>query len=264
MAPGIDFRHAIEQTIAGCDAMIVLIGPGFDAQRLEEPDDVVRQELGAALARDGFAIFPVLVNGAPMPELPPALGGIARRNALELSDSRFDHDADRLTAAIKATVPKRRSRLWLALIPAALALVIAGYYFALPRYALVPKVTGLPSSFAAEKALVKADLRLDPNTKSQVDDHAKAGSVLGQAPQAGTRVEQGSAVTILVAAASQRVEVPELTNLRVAAAINRAQAKKFFVRLEPEAFDSAARVRSQNPKAGARAAPGTPIRLTLK
>jgi hypothetical protein len=60
-------------------------------------------EIEAALARN-IRVIPMLVKGAVMPgsqELPNALKGLARRNALEISHSRFSADADRLIATVE-------------------------------------------------------------------------------------------------------------------------------------------------------------------
>ena len=61
-------------------------------RRLDDRDDFVRLEIEAALARN-VRVIPVLVDGARMPrleELPPSMGGLVRRQALELSPSRFE------------------------------------------------------------------------------------------------------------------------------------------------------------------------------
>jgi hypothetical protein len=50
-------------------------------------------------------VIPVLVQGAVMPsaaELPTPLARLARRNAIELSDARWDCDADRLIRALES------------------------------------------------------------------------------------------------------------------------------------------------------------------
>jgi hypothetical protein len=55
---------------------------------------VLRREITAALARD-ILIIPVLVEGATMPSehtLPSDIAPLARRNALELEDTRWDYD----------------------------------------------------------------------------------------------------------------------------------------------------------------------------
>ena len=71
---------------------------------MENPADLVRLEIAAALERD-IRVIPVLVQGVQMPleiELPEDLKGLASRNALEVSDTRFRYDVDRLIEALEA------------------------------------------------------------------------------------------------------------------------------------------------------------------
>jgi hypothetical protein len=68
--------------------------------RLDDPDDLVRLEIGAALGRD-IRVIPILVAGAVMPrrhELPEELASLAGRNALFLRHESFRSDVDRLLA----------------------------------------------------------------------------------------------------------------------------------------------------------------------
>jgi hypothetical protein len=102
---GDHFAEAISAEVGSCDVVLVLIGTRWltDANQvgrrwLDDPDDVVRLEIEAALAR-GVRVLPILVNEARMPrsdELPPPLVGIVRRQALELTQERFDLDTSRL------------------------------------------------------------------------------------------------------------------------------------------------------------------------
>jgi hypothetical protein len=72
-------------------------------RRLDDPDDIVRLEIEAALAR-GVPIIPILVEGAVMPgrdDLPEILAGLARRNALFIRHESFRSDAGRLVVAIE-------------------------------------------------------------------------------------------------------------------------------------------------------------------
>jgi len=103
--PGMDFVKAIESAIGTTDVFLAVIGPTWltatDAagnRRLENPEDFVRSEVAAALARD-LRIIPVLVSGAMMPrstDLPDDLKSLTHRNAIELSHTRFNMDAERL------------------------------------------------------------------------------------------------------------------------------------------------------------------------
>lgn len=109
MDPGVDFVEQINEAVASCRLLIAVIGPRWatvrDAQgrrRLDNPTDFIRLELEAGLRRRDVRVVPVLVQGAAMPsadELPPPLAGLARRNALELSDARWGYDVDRLASA---------------------------------------------------------------------------------------------------------------------------------------------------------------------
>ena len=71
-------------------------------RRVEDPNDYVVRELATAIQRQANVI-PLLVGGAQMPSattLPPSLQELSRRNAMEISDSRFAEDAERLCKAI--------------------------------------------------------------------------------------------------------------------------------------------------------------------
>ena len=104
--PGVDFAEHIRGLVDTCNVLLVVIGPSWlearDRQgrrRLENPEDWVRIEIERALARQGVEVIPVLVDGAKLPpreELPEALLGLRRRNAFELSDSRWDYDVEQL------------------------------------------------------------------------------------------------------------------------------------------------------------------------
>lgn len=119
IAPGDDFVAAIERSLAECEVVVVLIGPTWlstafpDGQRrLDDPADFVRLEIATALTR-GLRVLPVLLGGAKMPrseDLPAALAALARRQAFELSDSRWEYDCGRLLDAIERTTSLQRIR----------------------------------------------------------------------------------------------------------------------------------------------------------
>jgi len=108
--PGADFVDYIDDAVGSCDVLIALIGDEWlecrddiGNRRLEDPDDFVRLEVAAGLERD-IRVVPVLVEGATMPrahELPEPLRRLARRNALEITDTRWRHDVGRLVETIK-------------------------------------------------------------------------------------------------------------------------------------------------------------------
>jgi hypothetical protein len=101
MEPGLDFVDQIEQALADCDAMLVIIGPQWATvadtdgnPRLDDPDDFVRLEVSRALEA-GLRVIPILVGDAVMPSsahLPESLRGLARRHAVELRATRWRAD----------------------------------------------------------------------------------------------------------------------------------------------------------------------------
>jgi TIR domain len=110
IALGVDFAEVISQAVSSCQVLLAVIGPRWLAatdedgrRRLDDPDDLVRLEIAAALERD-IRVIPILIEGAAMPrrqQLPEALAGLARRNALILRHESFRADADRLLAAVE-------------------------------------------------------------------------------------------------------------------------------------------------------------------
>ncbi len=111
LRPGQDFAVELEHAVAKADCLLAVIGPRWldavDAsgrRRIDDPDDFVHREVGAALSK-GISVIPVLVHGATMPradELPEALRSLARRQAIDLSDHRWDRDLAELTQFLAA------------------------------------------------------------------------------------------------------------------------------------------------------------------
>ncbi|HET9385682.1 MAG TPA: TIR domain-containing protein, partial [Gemmatimonadales bacterium] len=110
--PGEDFVDRIDQSIAACDVLVAVIGKSWltavDPQgrrRLDREDDFVRMEIAKALERH-IRVIPALVGDAGLPEatqLPQDLVALSRRQAIEISDSRFHHDVDLLIEALSDT-----------------------------------------------------------------------------------------------------------------------------------------------------------------
>ena len=143
--PGEDFTEAIKTQLRGVSAVLVMIGPRWLAasadgrRRLDAADDFVHIEIQAALA-SGKTLIPLLVGGADMPneaDLPPTLAGLARRQAVVLSDANWRGDVERLVVSLRALLPNPdagksvpRMRRWV-LAAAAVTLLgaFAGFYF---------------------------------------------------------------------------------------------------------------------------------------
>jgi hypothetical protein len=106
--PGLPFDEVINQAVSRCEILLVIIGKRWMEQqpgvgpRINDPKDFVRLEIAAALSRN-VRVIPVLLDGAGMPTeevLPEPLRALARRNAIEISNTRFKSDLDRLVEAV--------------------------------------------------------------------------------------------------------------------------------------------------------------------
>ena len=151
IALGRDFRDVLQDRLATCDLMLVLIGrewlAGKDSagrRRLDDPGDFVRLEIAAALKRK-IPTTPLLLQGAQMPtaeQLPKDINDLAYRNGFELSHNRWESDVQELVkrlglstqtdASTGATPPNRGvakfpAKSWLPIvILAAVAFAIGG------------------------------------------------------------------------------------------------------------------------------------------
>jgi len=122
--PGVDFVDHIERVMDSCEVCIIVIGRGWTSttnadgsRRLDDPADLVRREIQRALERPDVQVIPALVDGARMPaedELPAGLRPLARRNACELTDSRWNYDIEvlcqRLRRVLGESTLKREQR----------------------------------------------------------------------------------------------------------------------------------------------------------
>lgn len=116
--PGLPFDEAIKHALDQCKVLLVIIGRRWMDKkagmqpRINDPKDFVRIEIAAALSRN-IHVVPVLLDGASMPsekELPEPLRALARRNALEISNSRFDSDTETLIKAVRKALDETDER----------------------------------------------------------------------------------------------------------------------------------------------------------
>jgi hypothetical protein len=108
--PGVDFVEAIGRALQSCGVLLAVIGPRWASladsagrRRLDDPNDYTRLEIATALARDDVRVIPVLVEGAQMPggdDLPEDLKALSRRNAIELTDKRWEYDVSQLVETL--------------------------------------------------------------------------------------------------------------------------------------------------------------------
>jgi len=158
---GEDFEQAIDNKLEESGAVVVVIGDRWttlaDAggrRRLDDPFDYVTREISVAL-KDGISVVPVLIGNASMPraeELPTELADLAKRNAITVSDERWNFDVDRLAKVLAIDVPgsvaqRRLDRAkWLALMLIVASGVLAVLSFCRAVLAWAPPGSGLRSA----------------------------------------------------------------------------------------------------------------------
>ena len=115
---GLDWREQIDNMVAECDVMLVVIGDEWlqvDASgrsRLENEVDLVREEVSSALKRD-IPVIPILVGNATIPGkelLPEELEPLVYRQVAEVrATANFGAQINRLLKSIKAVAPEEIS-----------------------------------------------------------------------------------------------------------------------------------------------------------
>jgi len=115
--PG-EFLKLLEEEANSCKVMLVLIGKKWltltnaaGRRRLDEEDDVVRQECRIGLNKDAVMI-PVLIEGVPMPsaeEFPSDIARLADFEAAEITHKRFRAGVSELIGMIEEKVPRAGS-----------------------------------------------------------------------------------------------------------------------------------------------------------
>jgi beta-lactam-binding protein with PASTA domain/predicted Ser/Thr protein kinase len=162
----------------------------------------------------------------------------------------------------------RRSPLFVALV-AVLIVVLLGILALVARSAMdsggetlaVPNVVDLPQD-EAQRTL--QDAGFDVTTDQDRDDDKEEGVVLRQDPAAGSELEAGKAVTIVVNSSAPRVEVPDVVGEQEADATRMLTDLNLKAQAEPQVSDAPiGEVLSQSPPAGEAVPRGSVVRLTV-
>lgn len=111
--PGEPFPWAVQQAVAHCTVMLVLIGQrwldaaGTDGKRrLDDDFDYVRREIAGGLDR-GITVVPLLLPGAAAPDgarLPPDLRGLESLQMLSISARHWAEDARELLDIVRDVI----------------------------------------------------------------------------------------------------------------------------------------------------------------
>ena len=190
---GVDFTQHIEAQLAQCGVLLAIIGhywlharDASGSRRLFDPNDLVAVEIGAALRR-GTIVIPVLVDGAAMPsvdELPNQIKPLARRNAVELRNTQFGANFDRLVQKIREVLnsDSAHTRRW------RMAIVAAVAFFALATLAIVFFPAAWLPRFSSTQDVESCDKSLGP-IEAGLDFSGIFSGVVVDGSQSGAEVQ---------------------------------------------------------------------------
>lgn len=115
---GETWRDTINSYIDKSDILLVMIGKNWQAHRLSEEKDTLRDELELAKAAK-LTIIPVLLDGAGMPtqdDLPESLRWLPDYQATLLRDADFSYDFERLLKSLGIQQYRKQALKWAAAI----------------------------------------------------------------------------------------------------------------------------------------------------
>jgi eukaryotic-like serine/threonine-protein kinase len=166
--------------------------------------------------------------------------------------------------------PNRRRWLpWLVVALLLAAAAVAGWYvfsqiqdqLAANEPVAVPLVVGLKVDNAV-KLIENAGL--DPKVERSANPDVEKGRVMSQNPDAGTRIQKGDRVTLLVSTGPPTTQVPNVVGMDYADAVQTLDDANLTSR-KREIFSNkpAGQVITQNPKAGEQVVEGTEVVLKV-
>jgi serine/threonine-protein kinase len=251
-------RAVAEQTVRDAGLVpLVRSEPRDDvpAGRVADTDPVA----GSSQLR-GSEVVLVVSSGRPVvPAVPAgaepgaALAALRAAGLTASVDDRAEHDDMVPAGAVLRTRPAAGAQLHVG--EPVHVVLSAG-----PAPVAVPDVTGKPAA-DARNALLVAGFEVGPPT-SRVDPTVPADTTLGTDPEAGTPVDHGGTVSLVVATS---VEVPDVTDGTVAQARDRLTALGLQVRTVKRvgwgSVDGSG-VSEQDPRPGTRVAPGAVVQVS--
>ena len=221
---------------------------------------VAVQSIAAGKATRRHAVVEVrLSSGVPFVAVPPTVGKSEEEARQALRAARLGvsvtttADEDAPEGTVLRSTPAANTRIR---ENSTVALVVSE---GRPQIE-VPQVVGQPYDQARQQL---ADAGLDPQLEVQDTQDVPAGLVASTDPPAGTRLDPGSKVTVVVSRGGNVVVVPEVVGLKV----NRAVQELTRVGLRPDfelRLPIGGDVVDQDPDPGTPVAPGSSVKLTLE
>jgi len=168
-----------------------------------------------------------------------------------------------------AAPPPRRPLVWpwlLLLLALVIGGILAAYFLtrddgSSAANSRVPDVVGLSTGVAVQKLGQRGYPAI---VQGRVSNGARLGTVLSQTPSAGTELDRGAQVTIVVARGPSTVDVPNVVGLSAAQALVRLQAAGLKGRnVLIQSVQPKGRVIRQAPPGGSQAKKGSTVALTI-
>jgi hypothetical protein len=203
---GEKWKDRIDDMLKGIRAVLVVIGPHWldllNARSGTGTFDAVRMEIAASIEKPGVHVFPVLVKGASLPAssaLPEDLRGLTDLNAIEVHNSSWSSDIQRLVAALRkvGALPTSRRR-WIirAATAAGIVAVVALLAIVAPRIVAVPKIPDDMARRYARQLIESRGLKFHEEIEQTPQIAAGMELAVGQDPPAGSYRFQGQTVEV--------------------------------------------------------------------
>jgi serine/threonine-protein kinase len=253
------------------EAVRVLKDAGFEVEVTEEPSDTVDEGLVVSQdpaqgtdAEQGSTVELVVSSGQAQIEVPDVVGRpeAEARFIVTAAGLKFRIESVENPDATPGTVVSQQPAggTQASRDSEVLLQVSTG-----PGEELVPDVSG-QSLAAAQAELQAAGFRIG-GPRQQASDDVPSGQVISTDPAAGTSVEKGSTVTIIVSSGVEQVAVPGVVGQTENNATSTLQGRGLDVRVETATLGAGdpnvGRVTAQNPASGARVDRGSTVTITV-
>ncbi|MEN6429394.1 MAG: PASTA domain-containing protein, partial [Coriobacteriales bacterium] len=172
-----------------------------------------------------------VINGGTVPAPAATSGGYLDETSVMPAVERTEHVRPPQAPPLRP-VPQRRTSPWVWVLVTVLVLAIGGgivWAIAMPKTVAVPTLIGMTEA-EASATVSAAGLSIGRVTSENSDQYPE-GEIIRQDPAAGTRVESGTAIDIVVSAGVAQVKVPEVVGMTEADAIATIEAAELEVAL---------------------------------